>query len=245
MASIADGIDAVVKDAIKGKPIIKNQHDKARHMFVCTVVNMLPFGFVEPKPQLLPSQFEIPAADSKYGFSVTYVGEAIHYIPNPFIDEGKPGANIKQTVSPSDVAKSIVNDFSSAQLSIDENSGPGLFYIEGRLSPEEILREYDDLVDYYKRRQISWYRNLVMLADADWHKSKNLLAISDLQRIAANTIGFEGEWVNLVPTVEAAASKKTMKCQFCRTIIDADSIKCANCKEVVNQSAYDSMVKKG
>lgn len=243
MASIADGIDAIVKESIKDKPIIKNQHDKARFQYVCTVVNMLPFSFIEQKPQLLPSQFEIAAADPEDGFSLTYVGEAMYWLPNPLIDEGRPGANIKQIVPPRDVAASIVNDFSSAHLAIDTDSGPGLFFLEGRLSVSDVKKEYGDLLEQYRRRQLSWYRNLVMLADADWHKSKNQLAVSSLQRIAANTIGFEGEWVNAIPTVEEASAKKTMKCPFCRVVIDADSVKCANCREVVDAEAYAKLTK--
>lgn len=196
----------------------------------CTVVSLLPREIFEEKPHMLPSSFRIPAAE--YGdISIIHVEEGIHYVPNPF----DPGS-LKQTTSPAEMARSIVDDYVTAHICLGDNCGPGLFWVEGRLTVKEVKDNYRKKLKEYKEKQDNWFHALCAMADADWHKNHNMLAVSDLQRMAARSLGLVDryEWVQLQTQV-------TIECPFCKFRITPDSVKCLNCREVVNQKAYERL----
>lgn len=202
--------------------------------YACTVVSLLPFELLEEKPHMLPSAFKVPAAKGYDKPGILHVEEGIHYIPNPLIDEGKPGSSIRQTTSPNEMARSIVEDYASAHVALSDNGGPGLFWVEGRLTAKQIVEEYADLLGEYKQRQKNWFRNLCALADADWQKNHNMLAVSDLQRAAARDLGIKKDWVEFV-------AQETMNCPFCTVAIPPAAVKCPNCSEIVDKKRYDEM----
>lgn len=200
----------------------------------CTIVSMLPFELNEEKPHMLPSSFRIPAAkDGKYG--IAHIEEGLHYIANPLIDEGKPGSSIKQVTLPDDMARSIVDDYASAQVCLGENATPGIFWVPGRLTLKQVLENYPKLVKKYEALQLGWFRNLCSLADADWEKNHNRLAVSDLQRNAARTLGVKKEWVDF-------KVEETDTCPFCSTAVSKTAVKCSNCKEVLDVKRYNDMI---
>lgn len=197
--------------------------------YACTVVSLLPREITEEKPHLLPSTFVIPAAI--YGdISLLYVEEAIHYVPNPFDDR-----NLKQITMPSEMARSIVEDYVSAHIALAENCGPGLFWVEGRLTKPEIKKFHARKIIDAKERQDNWFHALCRLADADWMKNHNMMAVSDLQRLAAKSLGIKKDWVEFT-------MQESKPCPFCKFSIAPDSIKCINCKEIVDQVAYKKLL---
>lgn len=198
--------------------------------YACTVVSLLPREIFEEKPHMLPSSFKIKSA--VYGdISILHVEEGIHWVPDPFSDR-----SLKQVTSPLEMARSIVNDYKTAQICLAENCEPGIFWVEGRLNSKEIKQYFADEIKEAKIKQDRWFHALCAMADADWHKNHNMLAVSDLQRMAATSLGLHEkyEWVKMM-------TEATTACPFCKFRIALDSVKCLNCKEVVDKVAYDKL----
>lgn len=198
--------------------------------YACTVVSFVPIQLHEEKPHLFPAVYVLPAA-KKNEFVLLHVGESHHFIPDPF-DEKR---NYKQVTPPHEMARSICDDYNTAHIGTDSESGPGLFWVHGRLTIQQVKDKHSDLLEFYQKRQTKWFHNLVSIADADWEKNKNRLAVSDLQRIAAQYLGIQKDWV-------IATIQENMTCPFCKALISVDSVKCYNCKEVVNPVAYKKMM---
>lgn len=201
--------------------------------YVCTVISLIPLPLHEEKPHLLPSVYDIPAAPDG-GMSLLHVGEAIFYIPNPVIEEGKPNSSFKQIVPPYEIARSICEDYNVAHIALGENAQPGLFWLEGRLSERDVKTAHAIKLAETIDKQKNWFHNLVAMAETDWQKNKNLLAVSDLQRAAARILNVKADWIEM-------RSMEWMSCPYCKTQIDPESIKCANCKEIVNSDAYNKL----
>lgn len=231
MSPISDTDMQFLSEAKDGKKprILPPQNRK----YACTVVSMLPFVLNEDKPHMLPSSFHVPASENgKLG--ILHVEEGIHYIPNPLIEEGKPNANIRQTTLPDEMARSIVQDYSTAQVSLGPGAEPGLFWVPGRLTEKEVVYNYPELIEEYSAKQKKWFHNLVALADADWNKNHNMLAVSDLQRSAARALGIKKEWVEF-------QQQETVSCPFCTVSVPPFAIVCPNCKNVIDKVRYEQI----
>lgn len=199
--------------------------------YACTVVSLLPLIINEEKPHMLPSTFRVPAA--VYGkIAILHVEEGIHWVPDPILDR-----SLKQVTSPSEMSRSIVDDYTSAHICLGEDCMPGLFWVEGRLTVAEVEQHHKGKIRKYKTMQDNWFHALCNMADADWHKNHNMMAVSNLQRMAARSLGLaeKYEWVQM-------ESVSTTECPFCKFRIALGSIKCINCKEVVDQAAYNKLV---
>jgi len=217
---------------------IGRDKDEEDHVaYACTVVNLLPYELHEEKPHMLPSTFVIPAAsvDGKR-FGILHVREGIHYIPNPLMDEGKPGSTIKQTTSPSEMARSICEDYNCAHVALDEDGQPGLFWVPGKLTQKDVEQFHGKRLAAIKKRQKHWFHNLCVMADADWEKNHDMRAVSDLQRIAARSLGINREWVEF-------RMEEMTRCPYCNSSLSPEAAVCANCKEVVNRTKYDALKK--
>lgn len=199
--------------------------------YVCTLVSLLPYQPPpEHKPHILPSTFVIPAADPEWGFGILHVGEGVHFIPDVFNDKN----NHRILTPPYEMARSIIEDFSSAQLGIEDGAAPGLFFVEGGLTPAEVKRTCGEQLAAAKLKQENWFKGLVVMADVDWVRNKNAMAVSDLQRNAAKALGLKREWLDIT-TIETAI------CPFCKVSVQPDAIKCHSCHEIVNIKLYKEM----
>lgn len=214
---------------LKGKSV-EEDIEEAQTKYACTVVTLLPYAIMETKPHMIPFTFNIPAADPNAGFNVFHVEEGNHFIPNPFDDK----INYRQVTSPAEMARSLVEDYSGALIALGEGAGPGLFWVEGRWTIEGIKRKFAKKLAEAQAKQERWFYNLVTMADADWEKNHNILAVSDLQRHAARYLNIKKAWVDPIPT-------EANTCPFCKSVVDPTSIKCYNCKEVINPAAYKAM----
>lgn len=212
----------------------ENEELLARPEYACTVVNLLPYSLAEPKPMMLPSMYFIPAAKGEVP-GLGYVKEGIHFIPNPLIDEGKPGSVIRQVTSPAEMARSICEDYCIAHIALGEDAKPGLFWVEGKLLYPGIQKHYPKELAKARQQQRNWFANLINMADTDWQKNRNMLAVSDLQRMAASKMGVDREWVKWIEP------DSHMKCKFCQSTISVDSVICAICRQVVNQVKFKEM----
>ena len=201
-----------------------------RNEYIATVVTLLPRELLEEKPHLLPGSYRIPAAEWN-DIAVLHVGEGCQWIPNPLIDEGQPGASIKQVVSPREIARSLCEDYKSAHIALGEDAAPGLFWVQGRLTKNEVKKYHPEEIKKAKRQQDNWFRNLIAMADADWMKNHNMLAVSDLQRLAARCMGVKKDWVEFAIT-------ESIACPFCTISIPSVAIVCPNCRQILNQEEY-------
>jgi len=206
--------------------------------YACTVVNLLPYDIREEKPHMLPSAFNIPAGKKNPDGSVTpgilHVADGIHYIPNPIIDDGKPGSSIKQTTPAREMARSICEDYNCAHVATDDGAEPGLFWVDGRLEADEVLEHYKDLYEFRLARMKNWFTNLVAMADADWNKNHNMMAVSDLQKKAARFLGIKKDWVEF-------AAVETLNCKFCTSPVPLGAIVCPNCHNVLDVKKFEEM----
>ena len=201
-----------------------------RREYGCTVITLLPRELFEEKPHLLPGSYRIPAA--KWGdIEVYWVEEGLQWIPNPLIDEGQPGASIKQIVPPHEIARSLVEDYKSAHIALGEDAAPGLFWIQGKLDKEEVKRFHSGEIENARIQQTNWFKNLIAMADADWNKNHNMLAVSDLQRLAAKCLGVQKDWVEF-------AMQETVSCPFCTINIPSHAIVCPNCRQILKADEY-------
>lgn len=207
----------------------ERSEEEKNNAYVCTIVSLLPIELTEEKPHLFPAVFIIPAAE-KDDLTVTYIGESHHFIPDAF-DERR---NFKQITPPHEMARSICEDYNTAHIGTTNTAGPGLFWVHGRKTKADILKDHKKILAENRRKQTEWFNNLIAMADADWEKNHNRLAVSDLQRIAAQQMGIQKDWV-------ASAIIENMTCPFCKAMIAKDSVKCFNCKEIVNVEAYKAL----
>lgn len=224
-------------DVLKSDDVNEEGEDTPaiQHDYCCTVVSILPYELHEEKPHMLPSVFIIPAASldgSKLG--ILHVKEGIHYVPNPLIDEGKPGSSIKQTTTPSEMARSICEDYNNAHVALDENAHPGLFWLPGTLTQKDVEKFYRKRLEHIRRRQKNWFVNLCMMADSDWEKNHDMRAVSDLQRIAAKSLGLNKEWVEF-------KVEEMTKCPYCNSPVSPNASICATCREVINPDKHKAI----
>lgn len=201
--------------------------------YACTVVSLLPIALHEEKHHLLPAVFDVPKAEMGK-MAILHVKEAIFYIPNPLIDEGKPGSSIRQTVSPMEVARSICQDYCCAHIGLGEDAQPGLFWVEGKLTASQVEEFYPEQLATAKRQQVNWYKNIIAMADTDWEKNRNMLAVSDLQREAARALNVQKEWVEF-------KTEEMNKCPYCQMAVSIEAAICSNCKNVVNRAKFDAL----
>jgi hypothetical protein len=214
---------------------LNQQLEAQKNQYYCsTVVNLIPRTFVEEKPQLLPSVYFIPPADEKTGVAgIAHVSEAIYYIPNPLVEADKPNASFKQYTPPHEVARSLVEDIITASLATGDGAIPGLFHVPGmhdfaaikKNFPNEYKRSYD--------QNINWYRNLAAMADTDWNKYHNLLAISDLQRIAGRALNLNKEWIDF-------KQQEQDRCPMCQSFVNRDAVFCPSCTYILKPEIIEA-----
>lgn len=198
---------------------------------ICTVVNLLQYKLApESKPGLIPDSFTIPPADEKFP-GVLYVADAKSHL---YLDHDRGTFAI--THQASQVAESIVKDFIQSQLGYTIDAHPGMFWVEGKHTPEEILAKFSEETKQAKAKQYSWFTRLISIADDEWQRYHQHKMISDMQRHAAKMMNLKREWAETPIPVEI------IKCPACQTQIPSNAIVCMNCKNVINTKASESLV---
>lgn len=216
--------------------------EMAASRYVATLFNMLPIEIIESKPGLFPTRFLIPpgsvSEDGTIIPGIMIVGEAYHFIDNVLIEQGKPGSTFRQTTNPNVMANSLVNDYKYAHIALGEDAEPGLFWLPGRVEIRDIIGKnadprynalYKQTVEKHKR----WYRNLIALADADWEKNHNMLAVSDLQRMAARFLKVQKEWVEFTAV-------ELLNCPMCAVAVNATAVLCSSCNFILKPDLYEA-----
>lgn len=190
-----------------------------------TIVSVCPFQIKEFKPQVIPEDYVIPPAPEN-GISVLHVNKSmrIDYRLHP----AGHGITEKVPIPDDEMCASIINDFLIAQvIAGTEEAAPGLFYVEGEYSPDEIAKKFPDELAAARQRHSNWCLALVKLADDDWQKYRMHLFISDLQYKAADYLGLDREWRVKGDEIQQ------IKCPACMVYVNAKALICANCKFVL------------
>jgi len=194
--------------------------------YQCTIVSIVPFPIIEEKPGLFPGRFSIPAS-IKNNPEILHVGKSVHYV---YLDQDRESMQIR--TSPEEVAASIVNDFVSSQLGIDEKSKPGIFFIPVKKTITEVKEECRVELAQAETSQNRWFLNCCKIADDDWNRYHQHRVISDTQRKMAELIGWtqdKHEWLS------AVVNSQDSKCPACGTPIMFGIVICPNCKVILDK----------
>lgn len=191
----------------------------------CTVVSIYPVRVREVKPTIQPGVFEIEAGtfDSP---SLLVVGPSSWWKE---LDENQPLLEIPQ--SSIQIADSIVKDYCNGIFGCDMGEVmPGLFYVPGEQTVEDIRTKHIEELKQANRRQRSWFTFLVKAADSLWARTNgNSLAIMDQMRIAARELNLiNKEWYKDNVAVEL------VRCKACGHLKNPDFPVCSNCKAIDN-----------
>lgn len=211
-------------------------HEKALH---CTIVSFIPWPLHEFKPGLMPGHFHINASDTKTPTCIYIANKTIHYV---YLDDTRGSLPARD---PSDeVARSIVQDYVASQLGVDEGARPGIFWVPGYHTPEEILKNFEDMCKEIKSAQTNWFLNLARIADDDWTRYRKHNVISDFQRVAASLINWspeDHEWMRAAIKQKDLEGPPTKQCIACRQHIDLEAVVCNFCKCIVDPEKATKM----
>jgi len=138
-----------------------------------------------------------------------------------------------QVPEPADIfAENSIQTFLSAQIGRNTETGaePGIFWVEGHLSREEIKKNYAEQLTKARLKQNLWFGMLVQKADLDWAKTQQVNHISDLQRKAAEGLNLEREWLLTSATIGQE------RCPACSYILPNPVPPiCMNCKMILDE----------
>lgn len=193
---------------------------------VCTVVSFVPFEIFEEKPGLIPPNFRIPESDGKTP-QLLEVGTATHYV---YIDQTRGHLPVR---NPADViSRSIVDDYCSSQLGVDLQAMPALFWVEGKTTIEEVLKDKVNVAKHLIKQK-RWFTNIIKVADDDWRKYHQHNVISDFQRKIGEFMGLdprEHEWMSVTKMIEGS----NKSCPFCQSLIEKDAVVCSVCLRTID-----------
>lgn len=182
-----------------------------------TLISILPYDLREEKPSS-PGSFVIPAVEKgDVGVLVIENASAPYYV-----DHAR--GSIRMQGDPELVAKSVVDDHLRATIHVSLDAHPGLAYVPGAKTKEQVKKECVDLLKDLEKKQNKWFEKLVRVADDTWQRYRRHNVISDQHRLAAGRLGLKREWADILSPTE------TIECTYCRTLISSKAIVCAQCR---------------
>jgi hypothetical protein len=202
---------------------------------VSTIVSIMPIRLSEDKP-LIPTHYEIPAVkDTESDVATLIVRRGSFKV---YIDETRPALIIPE---PADiVAAAICRDFKVSSSHFEpETAEPGLFWIRGGYTNEEVLEVKETKAPLAKARRLQneWFKRLVATADDDWARYKMRKMISDLQRLACKCLSIERPWDI---DFEIGKAVRLINCKFCRAEVHPEAIICMHCRGILDMARYKS-----
>lgn len=194
-----------------------------------TIVSLYPLEIHEVIPFVYPSVYHIDASDGRIP-KVLVVEDAFSVIPNP-AGLDYPGIKIPQPAR--EVASSIVNDFKSASVFADEHAHPAVFWVDGAVTPEQVMKSHQPQIQDALMKQKAWFSKLVKFADDEWNRYRQRRSISDLYRVAARMLNLDREWLDV--------DINQIACPACGTKVLSTQAICQNCRCVINAEAYKKL----
>jgi len=193
-----------------------------------TVVSMFPMEICEPKPGLYPGYFVIPAAPIGE-LSTLVIGDSVYY------QETKNEQMTTVRVPYSTVAESIVNDFMQGHIGrIVEVAEPALFWVPGPHDPASLYKHFRPTIEEKERRQLNWFRELVMIADDVWSRTRRHTSVSELQRHAARRLSISRPWLLKTDSDDL--------CKFCKAEVPFGAVICPNCRQIIDIAGYEKLM---
>lgn len=195
----------------------------------CTIVSIFPKRISEDKVTLQPSQYVIePGRPNKP--SILVVTSACWWRE---LDEKQPLLEIP--VYSTQVAESIVRDYCIGLYGVIwPEVKPGLFYVPGEFTVEQLLEEkrYKGLFLKAEQQQKNWYLNLVRITDALWSRSNgNPLSVSDDARLAARELDLKNkDWMQDVHAADL------IRCVNCGSPRNPEYPTCPTCHVMVDKA---------
>jgi hypothetical protein len=219
-----------VENIVDGKIPVRRTTE--RDNYVATVVSIVPFPIREEKPGIYPGSFIIPASENDE-VVLLVVGESIYHVE---IDERR---SITVKCSPNDIARAIVDDYAKSNLaySVIKKAGPGIFWLPGRYTVEQIENNHSDLLEAARMTQKNWFMELIQMADDDWEKTRQHKTISDTQRHAAKSLGMERPWLIKLQ----APTMSTVNCVACQTVISPEAVICPSCNCIIDKEKWEGL----
>lgn len=220
------GLNSLKRRTIRG-PI--NPMDRA------TIVSIWPKDVNERKVTLTPGDFFIPAGTFEKP-TVLVVGPSSWWRE---IDEDQPLLEIP--VSSIQIADSVVKDYCNGYFGCNmADSMPGLFYVPGENTVENIQKNYKTELERAKQRQHNLWSTLVKLGDALWARSNgNPLAVSDDMRLAARELnmGATRDWMRDFKMVNM------IRCFACGNLKNPEYPVCPSCRAIDQNHAKAKEIK--
>ena len=160
-----------------------------------TVVSMLHHDIREEKPGLVPNVFLIKAGSMDRP-SITHIKAAKHFV---YLDGDRGSLPIRDASY--EVARSIVEDYATAQMGVSDGVYPGLCWFPGDLNMEQIKmhKEYGPMLEVVKIAHMRWLNHLIAMADNDFAKYKQHNVVSGFQRKIAEIMRCDVQkhpWMN-------------------------------------------------
>ena len=200
---------------------------------VATVVSIVPHEIKSDMPTVHPGDFVIPASDGKTPV-VLVVKEAGHDV---YMGSDRTPHSMRVKIPAYDVARAIVEQYLHSVIATADNAQPGIFWVPGEYDADMIELSFPKEMQNARIQQKNWYLELVKMADDDWTKSNHRhSAISNLQRMAADFLGFKREWVDAVKTNPELLN--LVPCPACTTVISRAALLCPNCKTILKPEEY-------
>lgn len=195
-----------------------------------TVVSIYPFplGDDNNKPGI-PFRVNMPGG-SKDKPSVLHV--PMVYQARYVLD----GVTTTIPLMPDKFAESIVNDYCNNIVHANSEAKPGLFWVEGKKTPEQILVECKNEIELAYRRQLQYFAILVRRADEAYSKTRNPREVSDLQRFACKELKLNREWM-----VTTEHLQKVTDCPSCTEKVPANAAVCPKCKCIIDEKKYKEL----
>lgn len=212
----------------------KNIRMAANPLDKSTIVSILPSLIDEKKPTLQPGRFIIqPGTYEKP--SLLVVGPSSWWKQ---LEENQPMLEIPN--SSVQIADSVIRDFANGLIACNMGDCmPGLFYIPGELTIEEIKKnpKHKLLLEAANVKQRNWFSALVKLADILWARSNgNPLSIGDDMRMAAQELQLKDKaWLRDYNTLELK------NCPACGTLRNSSFPVCQHCKAVIDAVKFKEL----
>jgi hypothetical protein len=174
---------------------------------------------------MFPSEFIIPAAtEKKPGILVVSDGQR-----GVYLDQDRGTEMV--TVPAKTVAASLVADYILSQPGQDQEAGPGVFFVDGVFTSEQVKERFPVEVAKASKVQWDWWKRLVRLADDTWQTSHIIAQIGDLDRTACRMLGLKRAWLDDSPD-------SMTKCPVCTTLISTSAIVCFACHVILKPEEY-------
>jgi hypothetical protein len=196
----------------------------------CTIFSIYPKDINEVKHTIQPGFFHIDKGSYEKP-SRLVVGPSSWWRD---IDFEQPLIEIP--VSSMQIAKSVVNDYANGLIACNmADAMPGLFFVTGEVTVTELKDKYSEALETANRKQRTWFKALVEMADTLWAKSNgNPIVIAQDMRLAAEELGImDKEWManqraaDMIRCVACGSFRNPAFpiCSTCHTVVDPELAK--------------------